>query len=119
MDISFPISLLGMETLIRMETQHHIMPFRTYLNVFGLLMALTLLTVGIAYVDLGPLNIFVAVGIASAKAYVVILYFMHVKYSNKIIWLTAAAGFLFFILLLGLTLSDYATRSWIPVPGEW
>ncbi len=98
---------------------HHVMPVRTYLNVFGALLVLTVLTVVVAFFDLGPLNVAVAVTIASAKAYVVLLYFMHVRYSNRIIWLTAAAGFVWFVLMLALTLSDYATRGWLPYPEAW
>ncbi len=99
--------------------QPHIAPLKTYLNVFAALMALTVLTVGVAYFDLGAMNILVAVTIACIKAYIVILYFMHVKYSARIIWLTAAAGFIWFVLMFALTLADYATRGWLPFPEAW
>ena len=102
-----------------MSSSTHISSLKTYLNVFGTLMGLTVLTVVVAFFDLGPLNIVVAVTIASIKAYVVILYFMHVKYSNHVIWLTIAAGFIWLVLMLGLTIADYATRDWIPYPEAW
>lgn len=97
----------------------HIIPLKTYLSVFAALMVLTVLTVAVAFVDLGLFNIIVAVTIAVVKAYLVILYFMHVRYNARIIWLTAAAGFVWFILMLSLTLADFATRGWIPVPEAW
>jgi cytochrome c oxidase subunit IV len=97
----------------------HIMPVRVYVNVFFLLLALTAATVLVSFIDLGPFNIVVALTIAAVKAYIVLLYFMHVKYSNKIIWLTAAAGFIWLMLMLALTLADFATRGWIPYPDAW
>lgn len=97
----------------------HIAPLKTYLNVFAALMVLTLLTVWVAFFDLGVMNIVVAVTIACIKAYIVVLYFMHVKYGAKIIWLTAAAGFVWFLLMFGLTLADFATRGWLPFPEPW
>ncbi len=101
------------------HAEPHIAPLKTYLNVFAALMVLTVLTVWVALFDLGPFNVVVAVTIATVKAYIVILYFMHVKYSAKIIWLTAAAGFVWFILMLALTLADFATRGWLPIPEPW
>jgi len=97
----------------------HISSLKSYLSVFFALMALTILTVFVAFFDLGPFNIVGAVTIASIKAYVVLLYFMHVKYSNKIIWLTAASGFIWFVLMIALTLADFATRGWVPPPESW
>ncbi len=99
--------------------QPHIAPLKTYINVFVALMVLTVLTVWVAFYDLGAFNIVVAVTIASIKAYVVVLYFMHVRYSAQIIWLTAAAGFIWFVMMLALTLADYATRGWLPFPEPW
>lgn len=99
--------------------QPHIAPLKTYFSVFGALMVFTVLTVWVALFDLGTFNIVVAVTIATVKAYIVILYFMHVKYSAKIIWLTAAAGFIWFILMFALTLADFATRGWLPFPEPW
>ena len=74
-------------------------------------MVLFLLTVGIAYVDLGPFNIVVAMAIATIKAVVVALYFMHVRYGSKVIWVFVIASMFWLIILLALTLNDYLTRS--------
>ena len=75
--------------------------------------------VGIAFVDLGFLNNIVALGIAVVKATVVIMYFMHLKYSAKVTWLCAAAGAVFLVIMLALTLSDFLSREFIPYPDSW
>jgi len=99
--------------------QPHISPLKTYYSVFGALMALTFVTVWVAFFDLGAFNILVAISIASFKAYVVVLYFMHVKYSPKIIGLTATAGFIWLLLMLALTVADFASRGWLPQGQPW
>ncbi|MGE4055082.1 MAG: cytochrome C oxidase subunit IV family protein [Vicinamibacterales bacterium] len=91
----------------------HIVPRQTYYIIFGILMACTYLTVQAAYLDLGVLNTVVALGIASFKAVVVVLFFMHVKYSTRLTWLVVAASVFWLGILLVLTLSDYLTRSWM------
>ncbi len=98
---------------------HHIMPLKIYLGVFLALMVLTILTVWVAFYDLGFLNVFVAVTIACVKAYIVLLYFMHLRYNARILWLTAAAGFIWFVLLTAFTVSDVLTRGWLPPPEAW
>jgi cytochrome c oxidase subunit 4 len=99
--------------------EEHIVPLKVYFAVFGALMVLTATTVFAATVDLGPLNLAVALGIAITKATLVILYFMHVKYSGNMVKVYVAAGFLFFVIMLGITLSDYMTRGWISTPRGW
>jgi cytochrome c oxidase subunit 4 len=79
-------------------------------------MVLTVITVLVAYVNLGQFNKVVALGIASIKATLVILYFMHVKYSSSLTKLVVVVGFFFLIVLLGLTMTDYASRAWLPMP---
>ena len=96
-------------------SEPHVLPLRTYLNVFGALLLLTAVTTGVAYLDLGFLNTAVALTIASVKMFLVVLFFMHVKYSSRVIWVFAGAGLVWFVILLGFTLNDYATRT--PVPG--
>jgi cytochrome c oxidase subunit 4 len=91
----------------------HIVPTRTYYGIFAILMVGTFLTVQAAYFDLGPLNTIVALGIATLKATVVVLYFMHVKYSTRLTWLVVLASVFWLGILLVLTLSDYLTRSWL------
>jgi cytochrome c oxidase subunit 4 len=83
----------------------------TYFLVFGALMVLTAATVLAARLDLGPLNDVAALGIAVTKAVLVILFFMHVRYSTRMTKLTVAAGFFWLGLMLALTLSDYLTRG--------
>ena len=94
----------------------HIAPVKLYVGIFLTLMVLTAITVVVAYVNLGELNKVVALGIASVKATLVILYFMHVKYSSQLTKLVVGAGFFFLIVMLGLTMTDYASREWLPVP---
>jgi cytochrome c oxidase subunit 4 len=95
----------------------HITPVKVYVGVFLLLMAMTAITVAVAYLHLGFFNKVVAVGIATFKATMVILYFMHVKYSSRLTKLVIASGVFFLILLLGLTMTDYASRGWLPMPA--
>jgi cytochrome c oxidase subunit 4 len=94
----------------------HIVSKRTYFTIFAALMILTATTVSVATIDLGPMNIVAALVIAACKATLVILFFMHVRYSPRIIGLFIFAGLLWLALLIALTLTDYLTRSWIPGP---
>lgn len=87
-----------------------IVPTTIYYRVALALLVLFILTVAVAYVDLGALNIYIAVTIAVIKATLVILYFMHVRYHTRLTWIFASAGFLWLIILFSLTMSDYATR---------
>jgi cytochrome c oxidase subunit 4 len=90
---------------------------RVYCWVYGALLALTLLTIGVAYLDLGPLNVVVALGIAIGKTLLVMLFFMHLRYSSRLTWVIAGAGVFWLAYLLIFTLSDYFTRGWLPVAG--
>ena len=94
---------------------HHVVQPKTYIMVFATLLLFTGLTVVAAYIDLGILNPVVALGIASFKAVVVILFFMHVKYQSGLIKMTVGAGFFSFLILITMTLSDYISRAW----GLW
>jgi len=93
-------------------------PRRLYLAIFGALMGFTALTVWAAFIDLGRLNMAVAMTIAAAKAALVVLYFMHVRYSSRLIWVVVGAGFVWLIILISLTMSDYRTRE-APVTPAW
>ena len=95
----------------------HISPLKTYYTIFGSLMALTAITVSVAFVPLGPLNFPVALGIAILKATLVILFFMHVKYSSRLTKLVCGVSFFFLVILFGLTLTDYLSRGWFAAPG--
>ena len=88
-----------------------------YYWVYAALIALTLLTIGIAKIDLGPLNVAVAVGIAVCKALLVMLFFMHLRYTSHLTWIVAAAGFIWVGHLILFTMSDYLTRGWTPSIG--
>jgi cytochrome c oxidase subunit 4 len=97
------------------HAEHHVVQPITYIIVFGTLLLGTLLTVVAADFDLGVLNPVIALAIASTKAVIVILFFMHVKWQSKLIKMTVGAGFFTFLVLITMTLSDYISRSW----GLW
>ena len=94
----------------------HIASVKSYVGIFATLMVFTVITVLVAYVNLGQLNKVVALGIATLKATLVILYFMHVKYSSRLTKLVVVCGFFFLVILLSLTMVDYGSREWTPVP---
>ena len=95
----------------------HVSPLKVYLGIFLALMVLTAVTIAVAYVDLGQFNKLVALGIASFKATLVVLYFMHVKYASRLTKLVVVSGFFFLAILLGLTMSDYSSRTWVNPPA--
>ena len=90
----------------------HIVPRRIYYIIFGILMVGTYLTVQAALFDLGALNTVVALTIAVFKAALVVLFFMHVKYSTRLTWAVVVGSVFWLGILLVLTLSDYLTRAW-------
>jgi cytochrome c oxidase subunit 4 len=92
---------------------HHVAPVSLYLIIFGALMVGTILTVVVAKFDLGPLNNIVMLTVASAKALLVVLYFMHVRWSSRLTWVVAASGFFWLMILFSLTMADYASRGWV------
>jgi cytochrome c oxidase subunit 4 len=89
----------------------HVVPKRTYYLIFLTLMVCTALTVWVSFIDLGELNTVVALGIAIFKASLVVLFFMHVKYSPRLTWLVVAASLFWLGLLLFMTMGDYVTRG--------
>lgn len=87
-----------------------------YYSVFAALIVLLFATVGVAYIDLGHhANFPVAVLIATVKASLIILFFMHVRYSPPLIWLVAGAGFFWLGIMFALALADYFTRIGTPL----
>ena len=98
--------------------EQHIVPVPIYLGVFITLIVMTWVTAYVSTIDLGRWNIFVALAIAMFKASLVILFFMHVKYSSKLTKMIVGAGFFWLILLLFITMADIWTRSWMGVPGR-
>ena len=85
-----------------------------YYAVFGALIVGTALTVAAAKVDMGPLNNVVMLLIACTKATLVILYFMHVRWSTRLTWVVVMAGFFWLLIFFSLGMTDYLTRGWIP-----
>ena len=85
---------------------------RAYFAVFAVLLLCTYLTWQVAYFDLGRLNAVAALGIAIVKATLVVLFFMHVKYSTRLTWAVVIGSVFWLAILLVLTLSDYTTRVW-------
>jgi cytochrome c oxidase subunit III len=88
-------------------------PQKIYFVVFGILMVLTALTVLAAFKDLGQLNVIVALTIAVIKGTLVVLFFMHVRYSDRLTWIVVITGFAWLAMMLVLTLSDYFARAWL------
>ena len=95
----------------------HIAPKSMYYTIFGLLMVLTGLTVFAAFHHLGVFNFPVAIGIAITKATLVILFFMHAKYSSRLTKLFVGMSFFFLLILLTLTMTDYLSRGLKTYPG--
>ena len=94
----------------------HIVPVKIYVTIFLVLLVGTALTVWAAFVNFpGPLNNIVAMTIATTKATFVVLYFMHVRYSTRLIWVILAAALFWMAILFAFTLSDYFTRDWISI----
>lgn len=93
----------------------HIVPVRIYVTIFLVLLVGTALTVVAAFQDFPwQLNTIVAMTIAITKATFVVLYFMHVRYSARLVWVIVASALFWLVILFALTFSDYWTRSWIP-----
>jgi cytochrome c oxidase subunit IV len=107
------------------EEEHHIVSPMIYLTILLSLLVFTGLTVWASFIDLGEwhvaqgITIFwnpvVALAIACTKMTLVVLFFMHVKYSAKLTKLTVAAGFFVFLVLISMTMTDYMSRAW----GRW
>jgi cytochrome c oxidase subunit 4 len=97
-------------------THGHVSPKSTYYAIFGALMVLTAVTIAVAFVHLGRMNFPVAIAIAVTKATLVILFFMHVKYSSRLTKMVVGMAFFFLFILLTLTLTDYLSRGWYTSP---
>lgn len=102
----------------KVEQEHHVVSVGVYLGVFFALIVLTVVTAFVATLDLGPFNFPVAIAIAITKATLVILYFMHVKYSDRLTKMIVGSGLFWLILLLFITMADLWTRGWMGVPGR-
>ena len=92
----------------------HIVPVRIYITIFLVLLVGTGLTVAAAFVDFPwRFNTVIALTIATIKATFVVLYFMHVRYSSRLVWVIVASALFWMGIMFALTLSDYFTRDWI------
>jgi cytochrome c oxidase subunit IV len=89
----------------------HVAPKSLYYSIFGALMVFTIVTVEVATHNFGVLNFPVAIGIAITKATLVVLFFMHAKYSSKLTKLFVGTALFFLVILLGLTMTDYMSRG--------
>jgi cytochrome c oxidase subunit 4 len=106
-----------------MTTEHtthtpHVLPKSTYYWVYTWLMVLLAATVGAAFINLGPLNFPVTMIIAIAKAIMIALIFMHVRYNERLIWVFAGAAFLWLLILFAFSMNDYNTRDLLNIPGK-
>lgn len=101
------------------STTHHVVPTRNYVTIFLILMVLTATTVAVTFVDLGPLNLIIALAIAVTKATLVVLFFMHVKYSSALTKLFIISALIMCGILVLLTGADYISRNWLPQPEQW
>ncbi|MFN7945386.1 MAG: cytochrome C oxidase subunit IV family protein [Blastocatellia bacterium] len=91
----------------------HIVSRKIYVAIFSTLIILTILTIIIAGIDLGPFNTIAALAIAAAKATLVALFFMHVRYSSRLTQIVVISGLFWLGIMFVLTMSDYLTRGWI------
>ena len=99
-------------------SQQHIASLRVNYAVFLALMALLAATVGFAYLDLGPWNFPIAMVIAAVKAALIVMVFMHVRYSHRLTWVFSTAGLFWLAILIALTMTDYLSRGWLGIDGK-
>ena len=98
----------------------HIVSRTVYFAVFAALIVMTIITYLAALHDFGneAINTIIALAIAVTKATLVILYFMHVRYSPRLTWVVIASGLLWLFIMIGLTLCDYLSRNTTALPGR-
>jgi len=94
------------------------LPVSTCIAVYFALLALTAITVGAAFLDMSFLNTPVALGIASAKALLVMYFFMELRHSSRLNWVVMGSGLVFLAIMIMLTMSDMISRGWLGVPGK-
>jgi cytochrome c oxidase subunit 4 len=101
-----------------MSSEPHVLSIRTNVTIFVILLALLVLTVAVAYVDLGPLGLPVAMAIATVKAALILMYFMHVKFNPPLVWIFSTAAFFWLLILLAFSFNDFLTRGWLSFLGK-
>jgi len=102
--------------MAREQVHEHVIGTGVYVAIWATLMVLTAITVIASEIDLGVFNIVLALLIATIKGTLVVLFFMHLKYSPKLTMATVIASLFFMFLLFGLSLTDYLTRNWLTSP---
>jgi cytochrome c oxidase subunit 4 len=85
---------------------------KIYLRTTAALLLLLVATIAVAHINLGPFNTIAAMSISLAKGLLIVLFFMHVRGSSRLIWIAAATGFFWLGIMLVLAMSDFATRGW-------
>lgn len=98
--------------------RHHVLPLRMYLITFGVLVALLGAALGAAYLPLGRLHLAVTLLIAAVKAVLIMMIFMHLRYSNRLTWAFATGAFVWLGIMVTLTMSDYLSRGELAIPGK-
>ena len=96
----------------------HMDSVRTYFFVWIALIIATVLTTGVAFIDLGAFSVVVALAIAVCKMLLVALFFMHVRHSTRMTRVVILGGLLWFAILMGMTFIDFGSRTWMGVPGR-
>ena len=99
-------------------SSQHVMPVRTNIAVFVALLVLLVVTVGAAYLPLGVLHVPIAMTIATIKAVLIVLFFMHLLHSHKVTMVVSVASFLWLAIMVVLTLNDYLSRDVLKIPGK-
>jgi cytochrome c oxidase subunit 4 len=97
---------------------HHVSSWQTNVVIFAALLILLVATLGCAYLPLGILHFPVAMAIATAKAYLIIMYFMHVRYSHRLTAVVVVSSFFWLGIMLVMTLNDYVSRGALQIPGK-
>ncbi len=100
------------------EPSSHIAPISMYVGIWAALMVFTGITVFAASVELHVFNIVVALLIATIKGSLVVLFFMHLKYSTKLTMVTVIAALFFLLIMFSLSMTDYLTRGWLTYAGH-
>lgn len=96
----------------------HIVPASLYIGIWATLMAFTLLTVLASFAELGPFNIVIALLIATIKGTLVVLFFMHLRYSPKLTMVAVIASLFWLFIMFSLTMTDYLSRGWATYAGR-
>ena len=96
----------------------HVIPAKIYYVIWAILMVGTAITVFAATIELGVFNIVVALVIATIKGTLVVLFFMHLRYSDKLTMVTVIASIFWLFILFSLTMTDYITRAWSTYTGR-